>query len=265
MNSDEFAVYPIQKYEEKPDVKIVSFDEIGPYLDLTDMTYVNRIGGKEELSLLELEDSIRRNKLLNPPIVIMRDDGYYIKVAGFRRLVVMQKIWMEENKQKELEFLVKILPKGISKEDLKAISLEENNCRKDLHKLEIVKAFHNDKKEFSEDKLKEIYGIKDRFQYYRYCKAAETLKYLENKEIDEIGITKLSMISKHISNLQDEGKAEEEIKEEILNYTKLSRKELREKINRKEVKRKIEIEYDPSYTEEELIEKLRSEIKRLRS
>lgn len=137
--------------------------EIIARVDVSDYTYTNRLAKTdEELEIEVLEKSIENlGQIINNTVYQERADGKLIVVSGTRRTISTKRI-IEAGKPMP-EGTCLIYPVEYPIESLRAISIEENESRKDLHLLEKVMAIKSDFDKFGMEKTMKIYSLSESY------------------------------------------------------------------------------------------------------
>jgi ParB family chromosome partitioning protein len=124
-----------------------------PIHDILPNPYQPRMDFAEE-DLAELADSLRRDGLLQPPVVRRKGDGRYELIAGERRLRAARLAGFQT---------VPVVVRNCTDQQAMVLALVENLQRKDLNPIETAQAYHRLLKEFglTQEALAERVG-KDR-------------------------------------------------------------------------------------------------------
>ncbi|NPA74237.1 MAG: ParB/RepB/Spo0J family partition protein [Epsilonproteobacteria bacterium] len=119
----------------------IELDEIVPNI-YQPRTYFN------ETALLELSESIKKHGLLQPIIVVKKDDGYML-IAGERRLRASKMAGLSH---------IKAIVADIESENLRELALIENIQRENLNPIELAIAYHEliEQYNITHDELSEI-------------------------------------------------------------------------------------------------------------
>ncbi|WP_315114640.1 ParB/RepB/Spo0J family partition protein [Clostridium intestinale] len=225
--------------------------------------------------ILELSQSIKNHGIIQP-LILKKKDDFYVIIAGERRWRAAKLAGLKE---------VPAIIMDITDRELLELSLIENIQREDLNPIEEGKAFKKLLEDFSltQESLSEtlsksrtsitntmrLLNLDDRVQDYIIDGViseghGRTLLGIKEKDIqyelaqkvidDKISVRELEKIVRNITDIKNEKKLEEKIKDLSIYY-----KDIREKlenyfgtkvnIEKKKNKGKIEIEY---YSEEDL-------------
>lgn len=109
-----------------------------PILDILPNPYQPRTDFAEE-DLAELADSLKRDGLLQPPVVRRKGDGRYELIAGERRLRAARLAGFQT---------VPVVVRNCTDQQAMVLALVENLQRKDLNPIETAQAYHRLLKEF---------------------------------------------------------------------------------------------------------------------
>ncbi|SHI26987.1 ParB/RepB/Spo0J family partition protein [Clostridium intestinale] len=225
--------------------------------------------------ILELSQSIKNHGIIQP-LILKKKDDFYVIIAGERRWRAAKLAGLKE---------VPAIIMDITDKELLELSLIENIQREDLNPIEEGKAFKKLLEDFNltQESLSEtlsksrtsitntmrLLNLDDRVQDYIIDGViseghGRTLLGIKEKDIqyelaqkvidDKISVRELEKIVRNITDIKNEKKLEEKIKDLSIYY-----KDIREKlenyfgtkvnIEKKKNKGKIEIEY---YSEEDL-------------
>ncbi|WP_326512226.1 ParB/RepB/Spo0J family partition protein [Clostridium intestinale] len=225
--------------------------------------------------ILELSQSIKNHGIIQP-LILKKKDDFYVIIAGERRWRAAKLAGLKE---------VPAIIMDITDRELLELSLIENIQREDLNPIEEGKAFKKLLEDFNltQESLSEtlsksrtsitntmrLLNLDDRVQDYIIDGViseghGRTLLGIKEKDIqyelaqkvidDKISVRELEKIVRNITDIKNEKKLEEKIKDLSIYY-----KDIREKlenyfgtkvnIEKKKNKGKIEIEY---YSEEDL-------------
>lgn len=225
--------------------------------------------------ILELSQSIKNHGIIQP-LILKKKDDFYVIIAGERRWRAAKLAGLKE---------VPAIIMDITDRELLELSLIENIQREDLNPIEEGKAFKKLLEDFNltQESLSEtlsksrtsitntmrLLNLDDRVQDYIIDGViseghGRTLLGIKEKDIqyelaqkvidDKISVRELEKIVRNITDIKNEKKIEEKIKDLSIYY-----KDIREKlenyfgtkvnIEKKKNKGKIEIEY---YSEEDL-------------